>query len=150
MSTDEESAMELLSAFIDGELAESEKEKVSSFLSNSPEGRKELDRLKHTKALLMNAPPVKVPPDFLDALELRAEMAMKWKPRRLFWSWSNPWAWAPSLGFAVAAYFVAVGLRPPPQIPFKLLMAAHETVQSAMGVHQAVVAASHCASQIEG
>jgi anti-sigma factor RsiW len=143
MSTEEMKEMELLSAYIDGELEEAEKNRVGSFLSNSPEGRRALERLKHTKTLLMATPPVTVPSDFLDKLEEQAERAMKREAGRAFWRFSNPWAWTSPMAAAAAMVALAFGLKPARQIPFSTLVAAHEALQTDSGLHQKVVAAAH-------
>lgn len=138
-----EKEMELLSAYIDGELEEAEKNRVGAFLSVSPEGRKALERLKHTKMLLMGAPPIEAPKDFLDALEAQAERVMEKEAAGAFWRWSNPWAWTSPLAASAAAMALIIGLKPTPQIPFETLVAAHESLQANTGVHQKVVAAAH-------
>lgn len=144
MSKKGDKEMELLSAFIDGELEEAEKNRVTSFLSNSPEGRKALERIKHTKALLMSTPAIHTPSDFLDKLEAQAEKTLAaHRSRQFFWRWSNPWAWGPSLAVAAAAFALVIGLRPTAEIPYESLLAAHQDAQCGVNLHQKLLAASH-------
>lgn len=55
---------ELLSAYIDGTLTESERTAFESRLQSEPELRRELDELRATVTLLNNLPPLKAPRDF--------------------------------------------------------------------------------------
>lgn len=143
--------MELLSAYIDGELGEEEKNKVSSFLAHSPEARKSLERLKHTKKLLMNMPAIKAPESFLDSLERQAVQAMEREEvNDLFWRRTNVWAWASPVMAAAAVVAIAVGIHTPSQIPYETLLAAHDTAQVGSGVHQNLVSASHYSTKVKG
>lgn len=143
MTREDDKIMELLSAYIDDEVDETEKTRISSFLATSVEGRKALERIKHTKTLLMSAPPVKVPEDLLDALENQAIAAMERREEKRFWRWSNPWSWATPMAGVAAAFALTIGLRAPEAIPYSALLAEHAAFQSGAGLHQQVVAAAH-------
>lgn len=150
MSTNREKDMELLSAYLDDELNEESKLRLSSFLADSPDGRKALEQLRHTKSLLLKAPKVSAPADFLDMLEDQAEQVMvKHNERRAFWNWANPWAWGSTVAMSAAAGFaLVIGLYTPKQIPYETLLNAHASVQGTGGIHQNLLSASHASGAV--
>jgi len=135
--------MELLSAYLDEELDTSAKERMNSFLVGSPEARRALEELRHTKSLFAASPRVSAPSDLLDMIEAQAEQAMQREEKGSFWSWANPWAWA-SLSASAAALALMVGLHTPShQISYDVLLAAHENAQSGTGLHQTLISSAH-------
>ncbi len=147
MSNKEEKEMELLSAYLDDELEESQKGQVSSFLVNSPEGRRALEELRHTKSLFVATPRISAPADLLDLLEAQAEKLMAQEEKQSFWNWANPWAWTSLTATAsAAALALMIGIHSPRQISYEVLLAAHENAQGVGGVHQTVMAAAHSSS----
>ncbi len=144
MSREDEENMELLSAYIDEELTPAEKRRVELFLATSTEGKKAVDELNKTKALLLSSAAVKAPADFLDALEAQAEDAVAALPaRRSFWHRSNPWAWATPFVTASLLLVAGLGLRPQKSISLDTLVAAHMGLQTKSGLHQRVLRAAH-------
>ena len=146
MSNREEKDMELLSAYLDDELEDSKREQVSSFLTKSPEARRALEELSHTKNLFVATPRVHAPTDLLDFLESKAEQLMQQEEKKSFWNWANPWAWTSLTATAsAAALALMVGLHSPRQISYEVLLAAHQSAQGG-GVHQTLIAAEHSSS----
>jgi anti-sigma factor RsiW len=136
--------MELLSAYIDEELNETEKKRVEDFLSTSPAAKKAIRDLHQSKAFLMSLPPVIAPEDFLDKLELQAEAAQqKLVSQPSFWRRANPLAWASSFAMAACVALLSIGLYPQRQIPFETLANAHMTMSANSGIHQRVLTAAH-------
>lgn len=82
---------EMLSAYLDGQMSESEQRRVRDLLVNSAELRAGLEELRRTRAVLRAAPRRRVPHNFT----LTPAMAHKARPH-------FRWSWAPSLGFASA------------------------------------------------
>ena len=147
MSSQEEKEMELLSAYLDDELEGSRKEQVSAFLTNSTEGRRALEELRHTKILFAATPGVNAPADLLDLLESKAERLMQQEEKQSFWNWANPWAWTSLTAMAsTAALALMVGIHSPRQISYEILLAAHENAQGGGSVHQILIAAEHSSS----
>jgi hypothetical protein len=90
---------EMLSAYLDGQMTESEQRRVRDLLARSDELRAGLEELRRTRAVLRAAPRRRVPHNFT----LTPAMARKARPR--FW-----WGWAPSFGVASALATVVLGL----------------------------------------
>ena len=82
---------EMLSAYLDGQMTESEQRRVRDLLVRSAELRSGLEELRHMRAVLRAAPRQRVPHNFT----LTPAMAQKARPHFL-------WSWAPSLGVASA------------------------------------------------
>lgn len=135
--------MELLSAYLDEELEETEQKRVGAFLANSANARAELERLRHTKNLFIGTPKIKAPVDFLDAIERQAEQYADRYEARKSWNWGGRWGFASAV-FA-ACFMLALGIRLFPttqKIPLNALLAAHNA-QSASGIHQNLMSVSH-------
>lgn len=135
--------MELLSAYLDNELGEAERNKVAAFLGNSQQARTALEGLRHTKLLLTATPPTKAPVDLLDALEAQAEafVAKRHAQEAASRKWFSPWAWAGAA--ACAALAVGIGFWPSRQIPVESLLTAHAASQTSLGLHQNLISAAH-------
>jgi anti-sigma factor RsiW len=147
MSSQEEKDMELLSAYLDEELEDSKREQIGSFLTNSPEARRALEELRHTKSLFSATPRVSAPTDLLDFLESKAEQIMQQEEKKSFWNWANPWAWTSLTATAsAAALALMVVMHSPRHISYEVLLAAHENAQGVGGVHQTLVAAERSSS----
>jgi anti-sigma factor RsiW len=69
--TPKESSAEMLSAYLDEELEEGEREEIESFLRDSPEAQEELDDLRRIVSLVGNLPRVEAPEDFYEKLSKR-------------------------------------------------------------------------------
>lgn len=82
---------ELLSAYLDGQLTESDQRRVRELLGRSAELQEGLEELRRTRAVLRAAPRRRVPHNFT------LTPAMVQKPRPRF-----SWNWAPALGVASA------------------------------------------------
>jgi anti-sigma factor RsiW len=143
MANRDNESMELLSAYIDGELDPAEEARVNAFLASSAEGRKTVEQLNRTKAMLMSSPPVTAPADFLDAIEAQAEEAQAQFERHTFWRRSNPWAWVSSAATAALVVVAGLGMRPQKSIAFDTLVAAHMTFRTDTSLHQRVLRAAH-------
>jgi anti-sigma factor RsiW len=66
-----ESSAEMLSAYLDQELEEGEREEIESFLRDSPEAQEELDDLRRVVSLVAGLPSVEAPDDFYEKLSKR-------------------------------------------------------------------------------
>ena len=66
-----ESSAEMLSAYLDEEVEEGEREEIESFLRDSPEAQEELDELRRVVSLVAGLPSVEAPDDFYDKLSKR-------------------------------------------------------------------------------
>jgi hypothetical protein len=82
---------ETLSAYLDGQLIETEKRQVQDLMTLRPELKQGLEELRRTRAVLRAAPRRRAPRNFT----LSPEMAQKARPR-------FHWGWTPSLSFASA------------------------------------------------
>ena len=80
---------ETLSAYLDGQLAETEKRQIQDLIALRPELKQGLEELRRTRAVLQAAPRRRAPRNFT----LSAEMAHKARPR-------FTWGWTPSFSFA--------------------------------------------------
>ncbi len=117
---------ETLSAYLDGQLAETQKRQIQDLMTLRPELKQGLEELRRTRAVLRAAPRRRAPRNFT----LSAEMAHKARPR-------FRWGWTPSFSFAsglaavllVLSFFFRVNLA---QLSFLTPMAA----QAPMAVAQ--------------
>lgn len=140
--------IELLSAYIDGELDKIEQERLNAFLAKSADGRQELEKVLHMKSLLASSPPVKAPEDLLDFLEEKALEKMN-EPRP-FTAPVWRWAWATSFASLVIMAGVWIGVRRTPQtISLETLLAAHVRHNAGVGLHQSVIRASQYTPRLE-
>jgi hypothetical protein len=109
---------ETLSAYLDAQLAETEKRQIQDLMALRPELKQGLEDLRRTRAVLRAAPRRRAPRNFT----LSAEMAHKARPR-------FRWGWTPSFSFAsglaavllVLSFFFRVNLA---QISLSAPMAA--------------------------
>ncbi len=109
---------ETLSAYLDGQLAETEKRQIQDLITLRPELKQGLEELRRTRAVLRAAPRRRAPHNFT----LSAEMVQKARPR-------FRWGWTPSFSFAsglaavllVLSFFFRVNLA---QLSFFSPMAA--------------------------
>lgn len=136
--------MELLSAYLDEELNETQSSDISAFLTQSPEARRALEELRFTKSLFASTPRVHAPNDLLDFIENKAAQTMERAAKPSFWTWANPWAWTSMTATAsAAAIALLIGLHSPHQIPYEVLLAAHANAQGGVGLHQTLVSSAH-------
>lgn len=63
--------VELMTAYVDGELDPTEAEELESYLADSPEAKAELDELRQVVHLVGKLPTVEAPGDFYDKISRR-------------------------------------------------------------------------------
>lgn len=80
MSSSNENGAELISAYLDAELDESEAEAVQSMLEQSAEARAELEELRKVVALVSALPQVEAPEDFVEKLNRRIKRKQVLQP----------------------------------------------------------------------
>jgi anti-sigma factor RsiW len=123
--------IELLSAYIDGQLDKEELKEVNLYLASSYEARMELEKLLQSKSLLHALPVPPAPIDLLDSLEEQARAAMNGGLIEAPVKWGRVWAWTGSLAAAAAAVIALwLGVAPQRTIPVEVLLEAHARASS--------------------
>jgi anti-sigma factor RsiW len=98
-----ESSAEMLSAYLDEELEDGEREALEDLLRDSPEAREELDDLRRIVSLVGNLPAVEAPPDFYEKLSKRLRRKQLLRP-------DNPLLTLISLPFQVLSILVILAV----------------------------------------
>lgn len=142
---------ELLSAYVDGELAGEELARAQSHLESCQACRLDMESLRYAKRMLSRAPRRAMPPELIAGIEQRLEPAPA-APRRRVWPLS-PRAWFPAGALATAALtgVVWIGLKSgasDQEIPLEALLAAHCRYAAEALVPEENLAAAHYSSPL--
>ncbi len=112
----------MMTAFLDGALSPSDRDRCDGHLVSCAACRRELDALRHLKLVVSTAPRKTMPADLVLALERRLVSPM---PR---WRIPAPRLWIPLGATAAAALSIGLwlqGLRASEEIPLEPLLTAH-------------------------
>lgn len=117
---------EFLSAYLDGELDASKRERLNSHLEFCAECRTEIKAIERTKTLLRLAPQKNMPSMLIARLEQKAsELEERARTHWLTW----PRIWIPAAGLALSALILMFWMMQPSSpkdaIPIESLLAAH-------------------------
>lgn len=139
----------LLSAYLDGELAGSERSRLQSHLVSCRPCRLELESLRDTKSLVASAPRRAMPPELIAGIEGRLSRR-PWLERLGEWV-RLPRVWIPA-GAAAALlaglWWGMAGENPEREVPLEPLLAAHSRYSAEALVPEDNLVASNYSVQL--
>lgn len=139
-----------LSAYIDGELSQEEKRRVTEHLSSCPSCRLDIESLRTMKRTLASAPRRAMPPELIAAIEDRLSRRAGWRSVVKPWI-KMPQVWVPAGAVAAAVLIAGLWLNFKSReqyVPLEPLLAAHSRYEAEALVPQGNLVASNYSSQL--